>query len=239
MNIENLKTITFDFWDTIFIYPDCPEILIERVDFTDNIFKKYGIEYQQTKKLVTSIYPFFDKIWHNEKRTPSTPEMMNYIISEAGIEINNDEFNSLVLFNETLIPGKNIEIIEGVKNTIIELSKKYKLAIISDTGFEPGRELRKLLQQFELKKYFDYEVFSNECGCSKPDIKTYQLAAQKTDTNLSQMLHIGDRENKDIKGAKAAGMKSILFAGSRDKDYNITTADYKIKRWNEINTILL
>jgi len=39
------------------------------------------------------------------------------------------------------------------------------------------------------------------------------------------MVHVGDRDHNDIKGAQALGMKAILFTGTRDKDKAITTAD--------------
>ena len=52
------------------------------------------------------------------------------------------------------------------------------------------------------------------------------------------MIHIGDREAKDIEGARSAGMKSILFTGFRDDDLKGTKADFTASDWNEILSIL-
>ena len=53
------------------------------------------------------------------------------------------------------------------------------------------------------------------------------------------MIHIGDREEKDIKGAKALGMSTILFTGFRDNYKAITTADVIASSWDEIKRMLL
>jgi FMN phosphatase YigB (HAD superfamily) len=52
------------------------------------------------------------------------------------------------------------------------------------------------------------------------------------------MIHIGDRENKDIAGARSFGMQAVLFTGFRDDDLKITTADFTAGSWKEILNLL-
>jgi FMN phosphatase YigB (HAD superfamily) len=40
-----------------------------------------------------------------------------------------------------------------------------------------------------------------------------------------EVVHIGDRDHNDIKGAQSMGMKAILFTATRDVDKDHTTAD--------------
>ena len=42
-------------------------------------------------------------------------------------------------------------------------------------------------------------------------------------TELSEMLHIGDRDGKDVAGAQALGMKAVLFTATRDEGARDTT----------------
>ena len=242
---KDIRTITIDFWDTIFVYPDIEPILKIRVEYYHNIFRKYNnITKKQTYDTVVSIYSFFEKIWNEEHRTPSTKEMIIYTTDKLNLQglISTKEIDDLVTFNEELI-GKsdNLVLIKDADVIIKKLfDYGYDLIIISDTGFEPGRELRKMLLKYDLLKYFTFTIFSDETGFSKPDKQAFQLALDKSSKKISDfgnMIHIGDREDKDILGANSAGMQSILFAGTRDNDYETTIANFKVKSWLEIGEI--
>lgn len=233
-----IKAVATDFWDTITLYPFTEEIFDERVEHSYNIFRKYDITFETSKMLMRSIYEHFENIWHNHKRTPTTAEMFRHIESLIGYNFEPDHFTELVSFNEKLIPDKYFKINDDVAEAIRTLSERFKLIIISDTGFEPGSEIRNALHRSGLIKFFHYGVFSDETGYSKPDERAFMLASEKAGCRPEEMIHIGDRENKDISGAKAVGMKTVLFTGFRDEDKNITTADYTAGNWGEIINLL-
>ena len=69
----------------------------------------------------------------------------------------------------------------------------------------------------EVAQYFKGFVFSDEVKRSKPHADCFREAAKQLDTNLAEMVHIGDRDEKDIVGAHQMGMKAILFTGVRDE----------------------
>lgn len=241
--MDNIKAITIDFWDTIFVYPSyCPfseNILNKRVDFTHNLLKDMNISREACDTALRGVFGYFEKIWVNESRTPTTPEMMKYMLEELDIEVEADIFDKLVDHYENMILKEDVVIIDRSSEVLKELSEKYKLVIISDTGFEPGDTCRKIMEKYGIKNYFTGEVFSNEVGFSKPDIKMFEHAAKIVGCEVSEMIHIGDRENKDIDGAISASMKSIMFGGTRDNDYESSKATYKAKTWDEIKSILL
>ena len=239
ITMKNIKTITLDFWDTITKYPFSEEIFMERVEYAHNIFRQYKLTYERTIELMRSIYTHFEEIWVNEHRTPTTAEMFKNLEKNSGVKFSEEHFNELVGYNENLVPTKYFNIDTEIIETIKELSQKYKIILISDTGFEPGKALRKAISETGLKDIFKYEVFSDETGYSKPDKRAFKLASKISETDLTDMVHIGDREEKDIKGAKAVGMKAILFAGFRDTDKQITTADHIVSSWDEIKGLLL
>ena len=239
ITMKNIKTITLDFWDTITKYPFSEEIFMERVEHAHNILQQYELTHEKSIELMRSIYTHFEEIWVKEHRTPTTAEMFKNLECNSGVKFSEDHFNELVVFNENLVPTKYFNIDTEIIETIKELSQKYKIILISDTGFEPGRALRKAIEGTGLKGIFKYEVFSDETGYSKPDRRAFDLAAEKSYTAPSNMLHIGDREEKDIKGARSIGMHSILYTGFRDTDKEITTADHIVSSWNEIKNILL
>ena len=235
----NIKTITLDFWDTITKYPFTEDIFMERVGYAHNIFQQYDLSLDRTIELMRSIYTHFEEIWMKEHRTPTTAEMFKNLEKNSGVKFSEEHFNELVTYNENLVPAKYFKIDTEIIKAIKELAQKYKIILISDTGFEPGEALRKAISSTGLKDIFKYEVFSDETGYSKPDKRAFELASRISETDLTDMIHIGDREEKDIKGAKSVGMHSILYTGFRDTDKEITTADHIVSSWDEILELLL
>lgn len=234
----SFKTVTIDFWDTIAYYPFDDDIFRERVDHSFEIYKNYDISYETSFMLMRSVYEHFENLWHKELRTPTTSEMFRHIEKLISFELEKEHFDELVSYNETLVPLKYFRVIPEIREALRILSGKYNLVIISDTGFEPGREIRKALDRTGLLDCFKYGVFSDETGFSKPDIRAFEKAAEVTGTEFSRMIHIGDREAKDIKGARGAGMKSILYTGFRADDLSGTKADFTASAWDEILKIL-
>ena len=90
-------------------------------------------------------------------------------------------------------------------------------SILSNTGFISGKILRKVLKNLNLDSFFDFQLYSDEAGMSKPNPDFFKLmlnqiaAIRKTDINLNQIIHIGDNEIADVKGANAVGIKSLLI----------------------------
>ncbi|MBU4485715.1 MAG: HAD family hydrolase [Candidatus Delongbacteria bacterium] len=234
-----IKAVTLDFWDTIVFYPFTEEVFMERVEHAFGIFKNYDMSFETSTMLMRSIYERFEDIWHNEKRTPTTPESFKFVEKIIGYEFEREHFDELVSFNEKLITEKYFNLSGEISESIIKLSKKYKLIIISDTGFEPGREIRNALEKYNLLDCFHYGVFSDETGYSKPDRRAFEKASELAGCDFSEMIHIGDRESKDILGAKSVGMSAILFTGFRGDDRSDTTADFIAETWNDIVKILL
>ncbi|MET7000929.1 HAD family hydrolase [Chitinophaga defluvii] len=92
----------------------------------------------------------------------------------------------------------------------------YTLNILSNTGYIPGKTLRKLLHRLELEDQLCFQLYSDETGFSKPAPEMFALmisAAGKLhdgQLNAAQILHIGDNKVADIAGANKAGMQSCL-----------------------------
>jgi putative hydrolase of the HAD superfamily len=234
----DLRAVAVDFWDTIAYYPFTEEIFHERVEHSFRIFKNYDISLETSKMLMKSIYEHFEDIWHNEQRTPTTPEMFRFMEKMISFELDKEHFDELVSYNEKLIPEKYFVISKETEQAVREISDKHKIVIISDTGFEPGREIRNALDRNGLLECFAYGIFSDETGYSKPDKRAFRLAAEKAGCSTGDMIHIGDREAKDIAGAKSVGMRSVLYTGLRADDRNISTADHIAGSWEEIVKII-
>jgi putative hydrolase of the HAD superfamily len=99
----------------------------------------------------------------------------------------------------------------GVYNVLASLFARYELAIISDAQWifaEPEMEM------LGLKSFFKCVVLSSHLGFKKPDVRLFQLAMRRLSVTPEESIYIGDNPQKDMEGAKRAGMRFVLFGSS-------------------------
>ena len=100
--------------------------------------------------------------------------------------------------------------IQGAREAILEMKeRKYKVALISNTGRTPGKAMRKVMKEFDILDLFDTVTFSNESGYLKPHPKIFEETLSRLGSWPENAVHIGDHAVLDILGAKKAGMRSV------------------------------
>lgn len=105
----------------------------------------------------------------------------------------------------------------SVLGKIKQQSADVSLSLLSNTAFIKGSTLRIILKEIELDEYFNFQLYSDEIGMSKPNnalfnlmVKTIQQT-RPTPIALKEIVHVGDNAKADIYGAEQAGISSILI----------------------------
>jgi len=94
-----------------------------------------------------------------------------------------------------------------VNQTLIELMKMgIKLTVISDA---PKMEVWLRIVSLGLHHYFDEIITSEDFGVKKPDPKPFRRALEVLGTRGEETFMVGDWPDRDVKGAKAAGIRAI------------------------------
>jgi HAD superfamily hydrolase (TIGR01509 family) len=83
-----------------------------------------------------------------------------------------------------------------------------RTAVISNT--EDGR-LEELLQITEIARHFELCVDSQVVGLRKPDVAIFHLAVSRLGVEPAEAVYVGDSYGFDVLGARAAGLRPILF----------------------------
>lgn len=90
--------------------------------------------------------------------------------------------------------------------------------IASNTAFIKGCSLKRVLAHLELESFFDFQLYSDEIGVSKPNKEFFELVLNqvnniylKNQISLKDIVHIGDNPKADIEGAQSVGINSILI----------------------------
>ena len=127
---------------------------------------------------------------------------------------------------------------ENFEDMLIALKKHNKSLIIATS--KPTVFAEKILEHFNLKKYFDFISGSNldNTRTKKADVISYALEQQMIN-NMSEIIMIGDREH-DIIGAKALNIESIgvLHGYGSYEELSSSGADYIVKDVSELKSLL-
>jgi putative hydrolase of the HAD superfamily len=120
------------------------------------------------------------------------------------------ECEALFLEYKPILIFENIEsILKQLKNADLSLN------ILSNTAFIKGRTLRKIINLYGLSSYFDFELYSDETGFSKPSSKMFELvlthANEIKKIKKYEILHIGDNKIADFDGAINFGFNAQLI----------------------------
>ena len=94
--------------------------------------------------------------------------------------------------------------------TLAELGARgYVLGLI--TNRNSVERFNALLDQLELRHYFDLVLASGEVGIQKPDPGIFAAALERLDASAETSIYVGDNYWADVEGAQRAGLTPVLF----------------------------
>ena len=216
-----IRTITFDFWNTISRWVNTMEWNARQLEKALTI-SGYDIPHEQILEATIEAWKRWDRIWIEEQRTTGAKEWLRHSLECLQAKLPPSQIIELEQLLSQADLHSNPPMIDGLANILPELAQDYQLAIISDTGLTPGKGLRQILQRYGILSYFDHFTFSDELGVSKPHPLTFLSTLEALSTPPAEAVHIGDSQRTDINGAKRVGMRAILFTGAYLNDEEIS-----------------
>lgn len=230
-----IKAVTFDLWDTI-VDDDSDEpkraargLLSKKQERRRLVWQALQAEASIDRQSVDLAYDVadagFNMVWRQNHINWTVEQRLRVILNGLGRSLPDPAMSKLVEDTGRMEVDIPPNAIDGIGAAIAELSERYKLCIVSDAIVTPGTGLRQILDRYDLAQYFDGFAFSDEVGHSKPHRAMFESAAGQLGIEVSEIVHVGDRDHNDIKGPHALGAKAILFTATRADDKNSTSAD--------------
>ena len=145
-----LTAVTLDFWDTIYLASSTPARVQRRHEVMQSMLRALGrnLPADEFKALYHASYEEAER-WWREHRGYTTADRIRWLLGQLAIERPEDcehvtraveEIDdTLTAFPPPLLPGAA----EGIR----ELASRFRLGIVSDTGFPSGRAQNRLLEQ--------------------------------------------------------------------------------------------
>jgi len=123
-----------------------------------------------------------------------------------------------------------------VRSTLVKLKEKNLiLGIVSDA---PRMRAWLRLAEMNMTHYFDVVITLDDTGLLKPDKMPFEKAIKELNFSPEEILFVGDNPERDISGAKKAGMKTCLAKYGQQIFSKKVKADFEIKDINELLGIL-
>ncbi|GAB3510795.1 HAD family hydrolase [Emticicia fontis] len=212
------KHYSFDLWLTLI--KSNPDFKEQRALFFHKYFNSKKKTLDEIKKIIRQVDLTCNYINEKTGKNIDSSEMYLMVIyqmndyepvfHDLNIEWLQKEMEVLFFQYMPLVYSKDTsEVLDKIKQ-----NQKSTISILSNTAFIEGKTLRKILPELNLSQYFDFQLYSDEEGLSKPNkaffelmIQTTQEKRQERSIQLHEILHIGDNPIADINGGLAAGIQ--------------------------------
>lgn len=136
----------------------------------------------------------------------------------------------------------NISSFPYLKNVLAKLKTDYKLklGLLTDT---PTESQENKIGALKIRKFFDVLISTDQINAPKPNGLGYKMIKEKFKCEDSNIIYVGDNEQKDFIGARENGFITVKFKHKKGL-YAKTIlglahkADYEISNYKELFNIL-
>lgn len=208
-----LRAITFDYWDTLYAGAALPERMTLRRTALKSLLARYGqvLEEERLAELYRASGVEADRWWRDEHRGYTAADRIRWILQRLGIEPPADcpdLATACTAVDDALITLPP-ELLPGARRGIHALGARFRLGIISDTGFASGAAQNRILERDDLRAAFRVTVYSADLGHAKPRPEPFAQASAALGVEPAAIIHVGDNERTDVRGALDAGLRAV------------------------------
>ncbi len=236
-----LRALTIDFWNTMVVArTNGEQRQQQRLDHLLGVARACRPDTSEAavRAAFAEAARRYDAAWKQTHSTPGASELVRCIWEALALDVGAAQHDEAVrVFEEGLLFGPP-DLAEGLEEALAWAARHFRLGIISDTMFSPGRVIRRLLERRGLLGYFDAFVFSDETGFSKPDVRAFEQAGATLGVGAAEIVHIGDLRRTDVAGAQGAGARAILYTGVRHDDDDVPAPDAVLLHWRALPEVL-
>lgn len=184
MKFNGIKLVSLDIFDTT--------LVIQKNNWMQEVAKHFDANQTASLNPIDLRHRFLC----DNKPMIATLQSLNLIRDEHVADIQQRIDTECASIHQALFTKEILEEITQVHH--------YKLAVISNLGYDYGRPALQALNH-----PIDYTLFSYEVGYKKPDKELFQKLIDLSGLNPSEILHVGNSYKNDYLGAQQAGINAI------------------------------
>jgi len=240
-----IQAVFFDVGGTIETYSFTPEYRVANTHLFRDCLERGGISLEISDETLEEVISRGCRNYHlwnlNSMIELSTVEIWSeyvfkdFHVDRDGLAEISEELSFLYetkFYNRVMRP-EIPEVLQDLK------LMGYKIGCISNT--QSITQVPWTLKTYGLADYFDPVVLSSQYGRRKPDPAIFYQAAQRVCLPTGSCAYVGDKNNRDILGARRAGFGLAVYIrhqfddGEKDEG---ATPDYMISDMRDLTPIL-
>jgi putative hydrolase of the HAD superfamily len=225
-----LRAVTFDCWGTLIYERDAAQVHRLRVEAVARTARRGGamLDADAARAVLDAAWRRHLEAWQAHRASGSA-EMAAWVLEALALEpaARSELVPELAggLAEASLVA--EIAALEGARETLEWLAAAgLRRALVCDTGFTPGRVVRRLLDRTGLLDLLEVLAFSDEVGVPKPEARIFEHALGALGTAPGAALHVGDLRRTDVAGARRLGMRSVRIRDHFDDSSEHAEADH-------------
>lgn len=216
ISLTGVKHISFDLWLTLI--KSHSAFKRER----SNLLKRY-FNVQQEEETVYNTVTRFDRLFNTINETTGgnaeTSAIILAILDALGVntqQVTRGQLDGFYAEMETqFFNFPPVLLNDSIPGCLQQLQQSgITISILSNTAFIKGVTLRKFLEKAGLSTSFHFQLYSDELGYSKPNIKVFDAMLQAVNNirpaEKNEIIHIGDNPVADYQGALNAGIRAHI-----------------------------
>lgn len=247
--MRKYKAILFDLFDTIinFNFRHLPQVEMSGVRSRTTSKEVYSVFRRYYPQISFSdFYPYFVESYHQFQEMKleeyrEFPNRKRFIMMLENMKLPLNEKTGR-LADEMVIAhmdglSRCIEFPAENKRTLqIVKEKSYRTAIVSNFDYAPTAYA--LIDKYDIRKFFEEIVISEEVGWRKPKDIIFIRALELLKIEPEDALFVGDNYGADVRGAKAVGIRTVWLNKNRASEQGVPEPDYTIEKLPQLNDIL-
>lgn len=216
---------SFDLWMTLI--KSNPAFKKARAKFFYDHLNPLGKTLEEVNTVFRQIDTMCNAI--NEKTGGNITSEEMYLMVVHGLNAHGNAFENIQLpwlyheMEQLLLQSPPVVYDESTVPVLQQIKQRdgVTISLLSNTAFIKGSSLRKVLEMMGLAAYFDFQIYSDEVGASKPNKIIFDAMLRSIATvrngniDVHTIVHVGDNLIADIYGANAAGIKGILINANK------------------------
>lgn len=196
------------------------------------IFDMYGVIIKE------SMGNFKPYTYEHFPNTDHSSFMENYLKAEMGLITSNELLAGIGFEDADFHMKKYIENYLTIDNEFLKFAEKYegkyKFALLSNGILEWHNYI---MEYYDLKKYFSWEVVSGQVKCRKPDKEIFEFLMNKMGVSREECIYIDNGIRNNLM-ALSLGIDTILFNGENRTIDNRVYNSKIVNNFRELESIV-
>jgi HAD superfamily hydrolase (TIGR01549 family) len=158
----------------------------------------------------------YRKVRYGQLREVTNAVWVSEALCSLGVTVASDDLKvkaALNVFFQDFID--TLELRVGAEKLLEQTQNQGKVALISNFTYAPV--IYSSLRKLKVNEFFNVVVVSQEIGWRKPSGAIFEDALNRLRIEANEAVYVGDSPIEDIKGAKAAGLRTVFVPSQFNK----------------------